>query len=131
MIELTAGELLASITVLFLAVFLGFELISKVPPTLHTPLMSGSNAISGITLVGAVLAAGATNGTEGTIYTFIPPVPTLSQWGIIMLALKLSDLSGLNINDWVLYNQALILVLYFFSVVNVFIADTWIYIKFC
>jgi NAD(P) transhydrogenase subunit alpha len=40
--------------VLMLAIFLGFELISKVPSTLHTPLMSGSNAISGITLVGAI-----------------------------------------------------------------------------
>jgi len=45
-----------------LAIFLGFELISKVPATLHTPLMSGSNAISGITIVGALLAAGATDG---------------------------------------------------------------------
>jgi H+-translocating NAD(P) transhydrogenase subunit alpha len=51
--------LLASITVLLLSVFLGFELITKVPPTLHTPLMSGSNAISGITVVGALLVAGA------------------------------------------------------------------------
>ncbi len=41
-----------------LAIFLGFELISKVPATLHTPLMSGSNAISGITVVGALIAAG-------------------------------------------------------------------------
>ncbi len=42
---------------LVLASFLGFELIAKVPPTLHTPLMSGSNAISGITIVGALLAS--------------------------------------------------------------------------
>jgi NAD(P) transhydrogenase subunit alpha len=42
-----------------LAIFLGFELISKVPSTLHTPLMSGSNAISGITIVGALIAAGS------------------------------------------------------------------------
>lgn len=42
-----------------ISLFLGVELITKVPPTLHTPLMSGTNAISGITLVGAVLAAGA------------------------------------------------------------------------
>ena len=47
-----------ALTFLVLAIFLGFELITKVPPTLHTPLMSGSNAISGITLVGAVLSAG-------------------------------------------------------------------------
>ncbi len=42
-----------------LAIFLGVELITKVPPTLHTPLMSGTNAISGITIVGAILALGA------------------------------------------------------------------------
>ena len=40
-----------------LAVFVGFEVITKVPPILHTPLMSGSNAVSGITLIGAILAA--------------------------------------------------------------------------
>ena len=42
--------------VLILAIFLGFELINKVPSTLHTPLMSGANAISGITIVGAILS---------------------------------------------------------------------------
>lgn len=50
-------DLLVSVYVLVLATFVGFEVIAKVPPTLHTPLMSGSNAISGITLVGAILAA--------------------------------------------------------------------------
>lgn len=45
--------------VFFLSIFLGFELISKVPATLHTPLMSGANAISGITLVGALISAGS------------------------------------------------------------------------
>jgi len=48
--------------VLMLSIFLGFELISKVPATLHTPLMSGSNAISGITVVGALIAAGSDAG---------------------------------------------------------------------
>ncbi len=46
-------------TIFVLAAFIGFEVISKVPPTLHTPLMSGSNAISGIILIGAILSAGA------------------------------------------------------------------------
>jgi len=50
-------NLMALLTIFVLAMFLGREIITKVPPTLHTPLMSGSNAISGITLVGAVLAA--------------------------------------------------------------------------
>ncbi|NNE65613.1 MAG: NAD(P) transhydrogenase subunit alpha [Pyrinomonadaceae bacterium] len=53
--------------ILILAIFLGFELISKVPATLHTPLMSGSNAISGITLIGALTAAGAGGETLATI----------------------------------------------------------------
>ncbi|MFT4998432.1 MAG: NAD(P) transhydrogenase subunit alpha [Chitinophagales bacterium] len=50
--------------ILVLTIFLGFELINKVPATLHTPLMSGSNAISGITLVGALATAGATSNPE-------------------------------------------------------------------
>lgn len=51
--------LVASLTIFVLAIFIGFEVITKVPPTLHTPLMSGSNAISGITVVGAVIVAAA------------------------------------------------------------------------
>ena len=50
--------LIASLTIFVLAIFVGFEVITKVPPTLHTPLMSGSNAISGITIVGALIIAG-------------------------------------------------------------------------
>jgi proton-translocating NAD(P)+ transhydrogenase subunit alpha len=50
--------LVTSITVFVLAIFVGFEVIQKVPPTLHTPLTSGSNAISGITIVGALVSAG-------------------------------------------------------------------------
>ncbi|NGX42453.1 MAG: NAD(P) transhydrogenase subunit alpha [Chlamydiae bacterium] len=54
--------------VFVLSIFLGFELISKVPSQLHTPLMSGSNAISGITIVGALIAAGFDiGGTAGNI----------------------------------------------------------------
>lgn len=52
-------DLMMLLTIFMLAVFVGFEIITKVPPTLHTPLMSGSNAISGITIIGAILAAGA------------------------------------------------------------------------
>jgi len=46
------------LSIFALAIFVGFEIITKVPPTLHTPLMSGSNAISGITIVGAIVLAG-------------------------------------------------------------------------
>jgi NAD(P) transhydrogenase subunit alpha len=53
-----AGVLLASVTIFVLAVFVGWQIITKIPPTLHTPLMSGSNAVSGITVVGALIAAG-------------------------------------------------------------------------
>jgi NAD(P) transhydrogenase subunit alpha len=51
----------ASLTVFVLAVFIGFEVINKVPPLLHTPLMSGSNAISGITVIGAMLSVATPN----------------------------------------------------------------------
>lgn len=56
-----------SLTVFALAVFVGFLVITKVPPTLHTPLMSGSNAISGITIVGALLVAGGGATTSSTL----------------------------------------------------------------
>ncbi|MCS7314375.1 MAG: NAD(P) transhydrogenase subunit alpha [Bryobacterales bacterium] len=60
-------NLIGAITVFVLAMFVGFEVIVKVPPTLHTPLMSGSNAISGITIVGALLAAGVGHTTLTTV----------------------------------------------------------------
>ena len=59
--------LVAALTIFVLALFVGFEVITKVPPTLHTPLMSGSNAISGITLVGAILSSGAQYSTLSTV----------------------------------------------------------------
>ncbi|TKB56749.1 NAD(P) transhydrogenase subunit alpha [Ferrimonas aestuarii] len=63
--------LLLLLTLFVIAIFLGVELITKVPPTLHTPLMSGSNAISGITLVGALLSAGAGSGILVNVLGFI------------------------------------------------------------
>jgi NAD(P) transhydrogenase subunit alpha len=54
-------------TIFILAIFVGFEIITKVPPTLHTPLMSGANAISGITIIGALLSAGSQQTTLTTI----------------------------------------------------------------
>ena len=56
-----SNEIVVLMFVFMLAIFLGVELISKVPATLHTPLMSGSNAISGIALIGALLVAGTGN----------------------------------------------------------------------
>jgi len=55
---LSVADLLLFVTVFVLALFVGYEVITKVPPTLHTPLMSGSNAISGITILGSVVIAG-------------------------------------------------------------------------
>ena len=61
------GGLVLMLTVFVLAMFVGFEVITKVPPTLHTPLMSGSNAISGITIIGALISAGAEQTTLASI----------------------------------------------------------------
>jgi len=60
-----------ALTILTLSLLLGFEVISKVPPLLHTPLMSGSNAISGITIVGALIAAGNEERTISSALGFI------------------------------------------------------------
>ena len=68
------SALIIGITVFMLATFVGFEVISKVPPTLHTPLMSGANAISGITIVGAVAAAGLGAGGLATVLGFLAVV---------------------------------------------------------
>jgi NAD(P) transhydrogenase subunit alpha len=61
----------ALVFIFIISAFLGFELISKVPSQLHTPLMSGSNAISGITIVGAIVAAGAAGGEFATALGFL------------------------------------------------------------
>lgn len=62
-----AEALIIALTVFVLAIFVGYEVITKVPPTLHTPLMSGSNAISGIVIVGALLVAGQAEGLTGQV----------------------------------------------------------------
>ncbi len=64
-------HLLAELTVFILAVFVGIEVIGKVPATLHTPLMSATNAIHGIVLVGAVLVAGTDFAPLGPVVGFI------------------------------------------------------------
>ncbi|MEE8234702.1 MAG: NAD(P) transhydrogenase subunit alpha [Nitrospirales bacterium] len=66
--------LISGITIFVLALFVGFEIITKIPPTLHTPLMSGSNAISGITLVGAILSAGSQQTLVTTVLGFLAVV---------------------------------------------------------
>ena len=68
------GEAIVAVYVFVLAVFVGFEVISKVPSTLHTPLMSGANAIHGIVIVGAMLVASAIPGPIGTVLGFLAVV---------------------------------------------------------
>jgi len=83
--EATAAEtpavspLILYLTIFVLAIFVGFEIITKIPPTLHTPLMSGSNAISGITVVGAIIAAGHGSGVL---------VPILGTLAVIMATIN-------------------------------------------
>ncbi len=60
--------IMIGIVIFTLATFLGIELIGRVPPTLHTPLMSGSNAVSGITVVGALVVAGGGYGWISTVF---------------------------------------------------------------
>jgi NAD(P) transhydrogenase subunit alpha len=75
--------LVFEVTILALAVFLGFEVISKVPTLLHTPLMSGTNAIHGIVIVGAMLVAGA--GGKDTLTTVV---------GIVAVVLASANVVG-------------------------------------
>jgi H+-translocating NAD(P) transhydrogenase subunit alpha len=63
-------DIITALTIFTLAIFIGFEIIAKVPPTLHTPLMSGTNAISGITIVGAILAVRAGDSWLGGVLGF-------------------------------------------------------------
>jgi NAD(P) transhydrogenase subunit alpha len=86
-------SLVMLLTVFALAVFVGFEIITKVPPTLHTPLMSGSNAISGITVVGALIAAGAGEGWLSTILGFIAVLlATVNVVGGFMVSHRMLDM---------------------------------------
>lgn len=62
--------LIIAMYIFVLALFVGFELITKVPPTLHTPLMSGANAISGITIIGAMVVVGPEDTTTAVILGF-------------------------------------------------------------
>jgi NAD(P) transhydrogenase subunit alpha len=64
-------DILTSLTILVLAAFVGFEVISKVPNTLHTPLMSGTNAIHGIVLLGALLVIASASGTFNKVILFV------------------------------------------------------------
>ena len=71
---MTGTAVIAALYVFALAAFLGYQVISRVPPLLHTPLMSATNAISGISLVGSIVTAGAHYNTVSTILGFVAVV---------------------------------------------------------
>lgn len=86
-------KLLLMLTVFMLAVFVGVEIITKIPPTLHTPLMSGSNAISGITLIGALLATGSGQGGFATFLGFFAVVfATVNVIGGFLVTHRMLDM---------------------------------------
>lgn len=85
--------LIASLFIFVLACFVGFELISKIPPTLHTPLMSGANAISGITIVGALIVAGSVGGAAAKWIGFIATVfATINAVGGFMVTDRMLEM---------------------------------------
>ena len=69
--ELSAFELLSALFILVLAAFIGYEVVSKVPTMLHTPLMSGANAVHGVIVVGAMLVAATAGGAIATILALL------------------------------------------------------------
>lgn len=65
------GSFVGDMTIFVLALLVGFEVISKVPATLHTPLMSGANSIHGVVLVGVIILSGYVDGVLGYVLTFV------------------------------------------------------------
>lgn len=89
------GILVLLLFVFFLSIFLGFEVITKVPPTLHTPLMSGANAISGITIVGAISCSVAGSGFWATCFGFLAVIfATVNVVGGFMVTDRMLKMFG-------------------------------------
>ncbi len=87
------SEFVLVLTIFVLAVFVGFEVITKVPPILHTPLMSGSNAISGITIIGAILSAGVQYTALTTVLGFTAMVfATINVVGGFLVTHRMLDM---------------------------------------
>jgi NAD(P) transhydrogenase subunit alpha len=83
-----SNELIFGLYIFALATFVGYQVISRVPPLLHTPLMSGTNAISGISLVGSLVAAGSAHGTTANVLG-----------GIAVAAATINVVGGFMITD--------------------------------
>jgi NAD(P) transhydrogenase subunit alpha len=87
------SEFVLVLTIFVLAIFVGFEVITKVPPILHTPLMSGSNAISGITIIGAILSAGVQYTALTTVLGFTALVfATINVVGGFLVTHRMLDM---------------------------------------
>ena len=80
------------LTIFMLAVFVGFEIITKVPPLLHTPLMSGSNAISGITIIGAMLSVSSSNQTTMNLGFLALVIATINVVGGFLVTHRMLDM---------------------------------------
>ena len=80
------------LTIFILAVFVGFEIITKVPPLLHTPLMSGSNAISGITIIGALLSVVSSNQTTMILGFVALVIATINVVGGFLVTHRMLDM---------------------------------------
>ncbi len=90
-----SAELIASLTIFALAIFLGFELIARVPTLLHTPLMSGTNAIHGIVLVGAMLIAGSAESRLEQALAFVAVVfATINVVGGFLVTDRMLEMFG-------------------------------------
>ena len=83
---------ITTLTVFALAIFVGFEIITKVPPTLHTPLMSGSNAISGISVVGAIIIVAAA--TQAVLPGLWGGNTLILALGVIAVAMGMINVAG-------------------------------------
>ena len=80
------------LTIFMLAVFVGFEISTKVPPLLHTPLMSGSNAISGITIIGAMLSVSSSNQTTMILGVLALVIATINVVGGFLVTHRMLDM---------------------------------------
>ena len=80
------------LTIFMLAVFVGFEIITKVPPLLHTTLMSGSNAISGITIIGAMLSVSSSNQTTMILGFLALVIATINVVGGFLVTHRMLDM---------------------------------------
>ncbi|HEX2884474.1 MAG TPA: NAD(P) transhydrogenase subunit alpha [Candidatus Limnocylindria bacterium] len=91
--ELTAFELLSALFILVLAAFVGYEVVSKVPTMLHTPLMSGANAVHGVIVVGAMLVAATSDGPLRIVLALIAVIlGTINVVGVFVVTDRMLEM---------------------------------------